>query len=84
MSARSRVPPVHFILAAAVLLPPLAAALAAPPPGAALGTIVWSAQYSADSRSDGFQDVARGPAGAYAAGETANAGSGTDALLVKF
>src|SRR5665647_1320784 len=62
MSARSRVPLVHFILAAAVLLPPLAAALAAPPPGAALGTIVWSAQSSAASRSDGFQDVARGHA----------------------
>lgn len=85
MSARSRVPPVHFILAAAVLLPPLAAALAAPPPGAALGTIVWSAQYSADSRSDGFQDVARGPAGAiYDAGITKTTEEASTLLLVKY
>jgi len=85
MSARSRVPLVHFILAAAVLLPPLAAALAAPPPGAALGTIVWSAQYSADSRSDGFQDVARGPAGAiYGAGITKTTEEANTLLLVKY
>jgi len=64
MSARSRVAFVHGILAAAVLLLPLTAALAATPPGAALGTPVWAVQYSSDSRIDGFQDVARGPAGA--------------------
>jgi hypothetical protein len=40
MSERSRVPFVHFVLAAAVLLLPLGAALAAPPSGAALGAIV--------------------------------------------
>ena len=85
MSERSRVPFVHFVLAAAVLLLPLGAALVAPPSGAALGAIVWSAQYSADSRSDGFRDVARGPAGAiYGAGVTKATDEVSTLLLVKY